>query len=585
MHTWMQVPTASRAATADALTRMAREGGLVEPDEGPVLARIDDAMGATKRLAPHEVHYVRLSLDRRLAYDLVAFRTTDGILLQARLAKAQTAGLDQLAMVYSSLARSRDAVVFTDASGTLLGASARWCALYGFHPRDVLGANPRVINSRQHPRSYFRDLWLSLTDRKVGTWSGELVNRGCSGDLVTVWQTITTFRDGQGAIAGYLGITRDMTAYRELRDRLARSNRELRERGQRNEEVLAMTVHDLKSPLLALVGFVDLAARQVAQTPQPEIAEYLARAKDAGRRMETLIHTILDAEQARSGHFELAPTRVSVRSLVRAEIDLHRAHAGRQGVTITLAEEGPVLPTFADELRLAEALANVLSNAIKFSPTDGTVRVSHRSDAIGNHEIVVEDDGPGIPLDERQQVFDLLYQADGGRASVRGRRGSGWGLFIARQVMTLHDGSIAAETAAGGGCRMVLRFGPLWRLWDSRPWAVAVFDPDESLWPQVVRALGRGLPVFAAHREAELLELGNHELPNIILHPPGISMPAVASAGWRPGNDGVTLLPSILTVEPGGFAPGLRIVEQQGPPALAEATRELLSAIPDRGGA
>lgn len=560
---------AHRAHDADAWRRILELTAAAPA--GPMLDAIAAAAAAQ---APNEARYVRLECGHDRALDVIAFRTAEGLLLLHRPARPHARGLEQLAAVYSALARSRDAVVFTDAGGTLLGTSAPWRALYGFTPEEVLGQNPRVINSRQHPRSYFRDLWLDLTNPKIGTWSGELVNRGKNGDLVTVWQTVTTFRDGEGMISGYLGITRDMTAHRELRDRLANSNRELANDARRHDELLAMTVHDLKSPLHALLGWVDLAGHQAQAGALAEVGPLLARAKDAGRRMELLIHTIVDAQQARIGRFEATPSRLSVRSLVRSEVELHRAYAGRQELRLELSESGPVLPTFGDELRLAEAIANVLANAIKFSPAGGTIRVEHRSDAAGNQEVAIEDDGPGIPPDEREQVFELLYQSRG-VATASQRRSSGWGLYIAHEVMLLHDGTIRAEAGSSGGCRMVLRFAPLWRVWRARPWAVAVFDPHETVWPRIAAASSRRhLPVFVAQRPEQLLAIGQHELPNVVIHSGEAALPTDLDGGWQPGSE--RLQPAILTVAPDDSAQGLRVLAERGPDALTRAAITLL---------
>lgn len=179
------------------------------------------------RLEDHGAEFVRVDGRAGRGVELALIGGDGAVFCLARPIQPHASGLTRLAYVYSVLARSRDAVIYTDAAAAILGASPRWLDLYGLSLEQVLGRNPRLVNARQLPGSFFRDIWRDLTDRRIGSWSGELVNRRASGDLVRVWQTITAFRDAQSAVAGYLGLTRDLTQQRELLERLVAANRAL----------------------------------------------------------------------------------------------------------------------------------------------------------------------------------------------------------------------------------------------------------------------------------------------------------------------------------------------------------------------
>lgn len=509
------------------------------------------------------------------ALDLSIFRARHDWVLLARPSRPHAAGLARLSHVFSALARSRDAVVYTDAAGTLLGASERWMALYGFVPLDVLGENPRVINSRQHPRSFFRDLFSQLIDPEVGTWSGEIFNRSKSGELIQVWQTITTFLDESGAVSGYLGITRDMTAHRDLREGLLRANEELAARLRAQEELLSMTVHDLRSPLHATLGFIELAQMDLAASGGGRAAERLERARDAAERLESLIRSLLDAQRAHSGRLELAPSRLWVSAVLRSEVELHRVHAARKKVTIELAQAGPALPGFYDELRLGEAISNVLGNAVKFAPAGSTIQVRLEGSATGEHEILIDDEGPGIPPADREAVFQLYFQSGVDARPAHERKGSGWGLYIARRVLELHRGELVALDAPRGGCRMRLRFRSLDGVWDRAPWVALVFDPAEEIWAELSARLRElEIPVLASHSLADLRLLVEKELPNVVLAPEGIiglaelreQSRASAAGGGEPA---VMLLARTLS--------GLAVSASGGPPALVENVRRSLA--------
>ncbi len=540
-------------------------------EERPSAELADACRGRAESLRPFESDCFRLESCCGFAIDVSIYRGPRDWVLLRRLSQAHADGLGSLAFVYSALARSRDAVVYTDASGALLGASERWLALYGYTHLDVLGENPRLINSRQHPRSFFRDLFTQLVDPAIGTWSGELINRSKSGDLIQVSQTITSFRDASGAVSGYLGITRDLTSHRELRERLVKSNEELDSRLHAQNELLSMTVHDLRAPLHAVLGFIELASSDRAAGPGERSFARLDRAREAAERMEMMIQTLLDAQRARSGRLELAPSRVWVTSIVRSEVELHRVQAARRGISIVLSQSGPSLPGFFDELRLGEALSNVIGNAVKFSPSGSTVQIRYESTATGDHEICVDDRGIGIPAGEREAVFDLFYQTHSSSQPVVERKGSGWGLFIAKRVVELHGGEITALDAPGGGCRIRLRFSSLAQYWDKRPWAAVVFDPVERIWAPLSARLGEWeLPALSAHSLADLELLVAKELPNLIFAPAGaFDLRALARTARSPDLTGCE--PAVFLVKL--TESGVEIAEAAGPPNLLETVR------------
>lgn len=527
---------------------------------------------AASLLRPFESDTFTVASPGGAAIDVSVYRGPQTWVLLCRPARPHASGLARLAFVYSALARSRDAVVYTDASGALLGASERWLALYGFAPLDVLGENPRVINSRQHPRSFFRDLFAQLVDPAIGTWSGEIFNRSKSGDLIQVWQTITTFPDDSGAVSGYLGITRDMTAHRELRERLLRTNEEVAARLRAQEELLSMTVHDLRSPLHAALGFIELARLDLAPGASERVISRLDRAREAGERLESLIQSLLDAQRAHAGRLELSPSRLWVSSVLRSEVELHRVHAARRKVAIELTQSGPSLPGLFDELRLGEAFSNLLGNAVKFSPAGSTIQVRLTSTSAGEHEIVVDDQGPGISPADRAAVFELYFQSGLAERPASERQGSGWGLYIARRVAELHGGELEALDSPSGGCRMRLRLRSLAAVWESRPWAAVVFDPAEEIWAELSAGLlESGIPVLASHSVEDLRLLLEKELPNLIFAPAGVIdlqglRDLVGSAAVGGGE------PAIVRMA--RSPDGLAVTEASGPATLVDGVRK-----------
>ena len=558
-----------------------RWASLLEPslEDGQFLPEVLDSDAllraelALQRLGCDEAEVFRADGSDGKPLDLVVTTTADESFILLGRARRHSSGLLKLAFVYSALARSRDAVVFTDASGAVLGASARWRDLYGYRPAEVLGRNPRLVNSRQHSKLFFRDLWRELTSRDGGSWSGELVNRKRSGDLVSVWQTITTFRDATDSVAGYLGVTRDMTAHRELVARLTRSFEERDRAGRRLERRVDWAADALRTPL----GELGRRLRLISELAPGESTALVAEVQHAissAEEVTSLIDRELDLVGARSEAVEIDPSRVYLRSIVRTEVELQSILASRKGVTISLREYGPSLPCFMDEVRMSHVVGTVINRVVMNSKPGDLVNVLYRLDPKdGSQEVVV--DGIDAGSSSEDQVMSSNRAPTSGEAASESPEDGK--LHDAGRVVRSHGGSMRVRSVAVGGCRIAITVphdcGPFL----DRPWAVVVFDPGEQLWPVAAPLLrAEGVPGFVAHEAEELRYICEHELPNVVVHASLHPIPDACRLYRTPSGDGI-LEPAICTAGRVDNRPELEIESWSGPEALVAQVVTLLT--------
>ncbi len=535
-----------------------------------------------RRLGTDEAEVIRATAPDGAPLDVVVLATGTEIMILLGAARPHSSGLVRLAFVYSALARSRDAVVFTDVSGAILGASTCWRELYGYPHQEILGLNPRLVNSRRHSQTFFRRLWLDLTDRNIGSWSGELQNRKRNGDRVTVWQTITTFYGADGSIAGYLGITRDLTARRELVARLTRSQRELDQTGRLIERLSADAAGDLRSPSHALVDHLELALGEASTEDLPELRNHLNNASRAAKHLLDMVERLIDPKGIRLTRGRVTPSRVFLRSIVRTEVELYSVLAARQGVGIRFREEGASFPSFIDEVRVSHALDNVLGGAVRRSHNGSTVEVvvRVRSDTM-TQEVLIENEWSEVSNTPLVARIDRSSTESVDRSATARLMAIEEEIDLARHVVESHDGSIRAETTASGGCRVSISLPIEFSCFYERPWAVAVFDPRESLWAEASSVLrAHNIPAFIAQGEDELLHIFDHELPNLILHPATQSLPEACLSYAAPGGL-QTLEPAICALESTPDGPQLRVASVSGPDELISQLLELLA--PDQG--
>jgi PAS domain S-box-containing protein len=210
------------------------------------------------------------------------------------------------------------------------------------------------------------------------------------------------------------------------------------------EDVLAIVSHDLKNPLATIELAVKLL-RGFERIDANQIKEFVNKVQRAADQMEVLIADLLDFARIQSGTFSVVVSADRLSQVVMRVIDRMRAlaEAKRQTLEVDLPSSLPHVAVDAD--RVGQVVSNLVSNAIKFTSEEGTVRVSARQ---RDQQIVVSvaDSGPGIPQEDLSKIFDRFWRAPGTK-----QKGSGLGLSIAKGIVEAHGGAIWAESELGKG--------------------------------------------------------------------------------------------------------------------------------------
>ena len=239
-------------------------------------------------------------------------------------------------------------------------------------------------------------------------------------------------RDPRGADRGHVFLLRDVTARERRQEELERREEQLERQNERLEGFAGVVSHDLRNPLAAATAAVELARYRPENAAEP-----LERAAEAHKRMDEMIDGLLSLATAGKAvdTFEDVAVDPAVRTVWS---QLETADA-------TLAVEGDATVK-ADPDRLQQLLMNLFRNAVEHGGEGVSVRVAVER-LNGTVRIAVEDDGPGIPADERTRVFERGVSLGGG---------TGLGLAIVGDIVEAHGWSVAAEDAAGGGARFVI---------------------------------------------------------------------------------------------------------------------------------
>lgn len=201
--------------------------------------------------------------------------------------------------------------------------------------------------------------------------------------------------------------------------------------------------HDLRTPLTRLRGTAEMA---LAAPPDVErYREALADCVEETDRVLTMLNTLMDISEAESGAMPLTKEPLDLREVAERAVDLYHDVADAKGIALTVVDGTPTTVS-ADRVRLEQVAANLIDNAIKYSPRGGEVSVSVEGDQT-SARLVVRDSGVGIPADELPRIWERLFRGDRSRAE----RGLGLGLSLVKAVVEAHRGQVSVVSAPGEG--------------------------------------------------------------------------------------------------------------------------------------
>jgi PAS domain S-box-containing protein len=265
--------------------------------------------------------------------------------------------------------------------------------------------------------------------------------------------------DEMGPI-GMRGVTTDITpAVRaeieraELLERESHARAEAEEASRLKEEFLATVSHELRTPLNAVVGWSRLLrGGQLDQSGADHAIEIIER---NALMQKQIVEDLLDVSRIVTGKLRINTQPIDLLLVIHAAIDAVRPAAEAKEIKIRTHFESPGVIVKADVERLQQVFWNLLANAVKFTPSRGTVDV-YVSEAASLAEIRIEDSGPGVPAEFLPRIFERFTQADG--SSTRKHGGLGLGLAIVRHLIELHGGTVSARNHDGnGGAVLIVR--------------------------------------------------------------------------------------------------------------------------------
>jgi PAS domain S-box-containing protein len=334
--------------------------------------------------------------------------------------------------------------------------------LKGYKPEEIIGRHFSVFYPEE-------DLWKPPKELEIARAEGSVEDEGwrVRKDGTRFWANvvITAVYDSKQRLRGFAKVTRDITdrkmaeeAQRALleqrearlqaeeeRRRAEDSYRVAQEANRAKDEFLMTLSHELRTPMTAILGWARLLP---TMNPDEPLFHEAVQSITSGAQLQArLIDDILDVSRIVSGKMRLAPEVVEVSRVILNAVDAVNATAEAKEITIS-ASLAPGLGTMiADGTRIQQVIWNLLTNAVKFTPRHGAVRVTARRTA-SHVQIAVSDNGEGIDGQFLPHIFEPFRQAESPSTRVHG--GLGLGLSIVRYITEAHGGTVSAESEGRG---------------------------------------------------------------------------------------------------------------------------------------
>lgn len=254
-------------------------------------------------------------------------------------------------------------------------------------------------------------------------------------------------------------ITDTVRRERRLRRELAKALKEACSASQAKTDFLLNMSHDIRTPMNAILGFIDLANREAENSGKVRSA--LGKARRSGEHLLNLINDILDMSRIESGKMTLNREIIDVREHVSRLEDMFRTPMEEKGLTLQVSADMHTPYIYGDYLRITQVTANLLSNAMKFTPPGGrvffhSVELPGQKEGTVRYEIHIRDTGIGMDEEFQKRMFGTFERAE--NSTVSGVQGTGLGLAISRKLVELMGGDLRCTSRMGEGTEFVFSF-------------------------------------------------------------------------------------------------------------------------------
>lgn len=311
----------------------------------------------------------------------------------------------------------------------------------GYNAEEILGRNCRFLQGPDTDREEVAAMREAIQARR--TYRGVLLNYRKDGTPFWNDLIIDPVFDDKGEVVNLVGLQMDVTGAKRAADQLRASFEQLQKLETLRDNLTTMIIHDLRSPLTSVIGFLDLLSSAAEEKLDGKELEYIGTARKSAGILREMITSLLDVTRLEAGEMPLNRQPNDITGIVMRAAAEFSSLVGNRSFILDLPD---CASARCDADLIRRVVENLLNNAFKFTSREGEVRIIVREEG-GDLRIAVSDTGLGIPREQHERMFEKFSQME----SNRGRHSTGLGLAFCKLAVEAHGGRIGVESEPGKG--------------------------------------------------------------------------------------------------------------------------------------
>ncbi len=364
--------------------------------------------------------------------------------------KAVTSLLEKTTLLEGLLESLPDMVFFKDLDGVYLGCNPIFSEYIGLSVDDIVGKNDFDLLDEETAR-FFREKDKIVLESTSPHKNEEWVDYP-DGRKVLLETFKAPLKTSDGKLIGSLGVSRDITSRKHAEQLMLEAKISAEIANRAKTEFIANMSHELRTPLNSIIGFSDVLLEQMFGELNNEQEKYLGHILGSGRQLLGIINSILDISKIENGEVELYYENINIVDLIRETIKILKPLATQKNINIDVQDMSITGICELGKNQMSQVLYNLIGNAIKFTPQNGSISVSIIENE-DTFEVSVSDSGIGIPEEHMEEIFLPFRQLESHASRRYG--GTGLGLALVKEFIEMHGGDINVKSESGKGSNFI----------------------------------------------------------------------------------------------------------------------------------
>lgn len=347
--------------------------------------------------------------------------------------------------------QTSDLIFITDARGRIEYVNPAFISITGYSREEAIGNNPNFMKSYKMNDSVYKVLWETITSGK--TWYGEFLNKRKNGELSYLYGSVSPIKDNMNNITNYISIYSDVSRIKSAYEELSKLKEKIESAGRMKYLLLSNIKHELRTPLINILGFTEILSNEIKDSWQEEILNDIQK---QGKRLLRTLGLILKFAGLESNELKPDIQSVNLNTLFEDISKEYKSAANKKGLEYMQDSSGSNITAESDPVMLREIIGNLLDNAVKFTEK-GYIKTEFKKvtvDKIPFVALKIIDTGVGIPEDKLDMLFREFFTYSDDRENKY--EGTGLGLTVSSKMAKLINCSIDVDSSPDKGSEFTL---------------------------------------------------------------------------------------------------------------------------------